>query len=121
MDHQGELVEQARLEQRPHERHAAGHPDVLPQLHLERPDRVEVTHDGGGLPVDLAERGRHHHLRRVVDELGERVVFAGLIGPVGGELIERIVPQQQRVRLRHAGADRLSHLVAEVLQVPVLR
>jgi hypothetical protein len=123
MDEQPQLVDEPLLEQRPHERGASRHADVLAGLRLERSDRLaEVALEQGRvLPVDPVERHRDDDLRRLVHGRRHGVHGCVLVWPEGRPFLVGAATEEEGVAVRDRLADYCSHLVVEVGEVPVLR
>ncbi|MNC97906.1 hypothetical protein D3C83_157150 [compost metagenome] len=74
MHHELVLVDQAQLGQSQRKLHAT-HAQPLPRLLLQRLNGLpQVPAQELGIPIDAAERARHHVLLHGVDDTGEGVL-----------------------------------------------
>src|ERR671914_3047168 len=125
VDHEPKLVADLLGKQRPDESAAAGDRDVLTRLVFEPGDllREVVTLDQSRvLPLERLLKGsRDYVLGGVVHIVGKLLVVTTLVRPESGELFVGHPSEEHGVGISHRRADRLTHFVVEVWQVPLFR
>jgi hypothetical protein len=109
--------------QRAHQCAAPGDRDALPRLVFACSQVVEdaIAQQVRVLPFDRRQGGGNDELGGAVDVVGEGVVGARLVGPIGGELVVGPSAQQDCVGGRLPLLDQSGHLVAEVRLDRLLR
>src|SRR5215203_3811869 len=124
MDHEPKFVEEVLFKQRPDQGRAAGYRDILARLLLEPGDLLGdvVPYQGRVLPLEgLLEGRRDHVLLDAVHPCGDRVLIRVLLRPERRPLLVEDAAHEHSVRGCHRRPDRISHLIVEVWEVPLLR
>src|SRR5262249_33999756 len=115
-----ELVKEALAQQPAHGGGAAGHGDVATVLGLDtgQPPGHVSADDLRVLPLRCLQVVGDHILLDRIHDVAERLV--GMLGAVTRPLVVENTAHQQGVGGGEAGADRGSHLVVEVPEVPLV-